>query len=979
MVMTMTPAVFATEESEDSSDLTLEQTYVAQIGAETYDSLQNAVDQAVNGTEKITIKLIKDVELTEPVKVPAGNITIDGNGHKISFPGGPAFSNTDDMNLAGILSGTTLTVNNVHFISTTEGQGYAVLINHDVKDTVVTLSGCTFKNLYCAVYANQVVTEGHGAEVNITGCTYNGTAYGYGLSEVTDGNIVNGTKVYFDGSNSSLDEDFVAKEPMSADVNLTVNGLTKAYATLDAAVNAAGQNEAVITLNDDITLNAAVQLASDQNITINGNGHTISFLVDNAGGSGIYIPNSAQNVNLNVDGVNFEATGADTPPTTGFGILVGEATDDVSINVTDSSFANLWSGVYFGHLEGEATGSVTITTSSYENTLYGYSIDTVTEGSAENAVTTKFEDNTGSVVESESWGGNITVTNDEEIKTCNSWEEAYNAAGDGAVIDLNGQYIQGNLKIEKNITLKNGQVDTVTAIGDLNGLTFCDLIFRNVSDDVSGDTNPAALYLQGPNEENIMTDVLVENCEFVGPSSREMTVAITTLNVGGLTVKDSTIDGYIISAYHNPGKGGDITYQGNTFKNIQSGIGFIATDGITVTGNTFENANGIRLEPSWSNDGGTCTDITISENKFLSVSSDGKYGSYAVRVQNSDEIAGVAENETVSLNRNYWGSANPDFDELILAPEGVTVDYDVYYINEAMTKLNTDSTGGSSGGGGGGSVTAYAITVEDSENGQVEANRTSASRGSSVTLTVTPDEGYELSSLTVTDADGNEIEVTENDGTYRFTMPSSKVTVTAEFAESSENPGTPEEPGTTGLPFTDVVSTDWYYDAVAYAYENDLMNGISSTQFNPNGTTTRGMIATILYRLEGEPEAPACDFTDVAAGKYYTDAVAWAVENHLVNGYGDGTFGPNDNITREQMSALLYRYAEFKGYDLTARGDLSGYTDASQISDYAVTAMQWATAEGLVNGMGDGTLAPRGNSTRAQIATILMRFLENIA
>ena len=299
--------------------------------------------------------------------------------------------------------------------------------------------------------------------------------------------------------------------------------------------------------------------------------------------------------------------------------------------------------------------------------------------------------------------------------------------------------------------------------------------------------------------------------------------------------------------------------------------------------------------------------------------------------------------------------------------------------NIELTAHWSRNSSGSSSGGGGGSVTTYAITVEDSENGQVEANRTNASRGSSITLTVTPDEGYELSSLTVTDADGNEIEVTENDGTYRFTMPSSKVTVTAEFIESSENPGTPEEPGTTGLPFTDVASTDWYYDAVAYAYENDLMNGISSTQFNPNGTTTRGMIATILYRLEGEPEAPACDFTDVAAGQYYTDAIAWAAENHLVNGYGDGTFGPNDNITREQMSALLYRYAEFKGYDLTARGDLSGYTDASQISDYAVTAMQWATAEGLVNGMGDGTLAPRGNSTRAQIATILMRFLENIA
>lgn len=292
-------------------------------------------------------------------------------------------------------------------------------------------------------------------------------------------------------------------------------------------------------------------------------------------------------------------------------------------------------------------------------------------------------------------------------------------------------------------------------------------------------------------------------------------------------------------------------------------------------------------------------------------------------------------------------------------------------------RSSSGSGGAGSGGPGGGTVT-YTVTVGDSENGRVETDPDDAPAGSGVTLTVTPDEGYELSSLTVTDAGGNEIPLTEADGTYRFTMPSSKVTVTAEFTAAGETPGTPEIPGTAEVPFADVSSADWYYEAVAYAYENGLMNGISDTQFDPDGTTTRGMMATILYRLEGDPAAPACGFDDVAADRYYTDAVAWAAENDLVNGYGDQRFGPEDHVTREQMTSLLHRYAEYKDYDVTAEGDLSGYNDADRISGYAVTAMQWAASEGLVNGMGDGTLAPQGESTRAQIAAILMRFLENV-
>ena len=158
-----------------------------------------------------------------------------------------------------------------------------------------------------------------------------------------------------------------------------------------------------------------------------------------------------------------------------------------------------------------------------------------------------------------------------------------------------------------------------------------------------------------------------------------------------------------------------------------------------------------------------------------------------------------------------------------------------------------------------------------------------------------------------------------------------------------------------------------------------MMNGTSATQFSPDGTTTRGMIVTILHRLEGEPAAAASSFTDVAAGSYYEDAVNWAAANGIVNGVSETSFAPNTAITREQMAAILYRYAQFKGYDVSTSGSLGGYADASDISAYAATAMQWANGEGLINGVTDTTLDPQGSATRAQVATILMRFCEDIA
>lgn len=179
-------------------------------------------------------------------------------------------------------------------------------------------------------------------------------------------------------------------------------------------------------------------------------------------------------------------------------------------------------------------------------------------------------------------------------------------------------------------------------------------------------------------------------------------------------------------------------------------------------------------------------------------------------------------------------------------------------------------------------------------------------------------------------------------------------------------------------PFTDVKTSDWFYDGVQYVYEHDMMNGTGNGKFSPNETTTRGMIVTILHRLEGTPSANGTAFSDVASGKWYSEAVIWASSNDIVNGYGNGKFGPEDTITREQMAAILYRYANYKSYDVSSSADLSKYTDSAQISSYAAESMAWANAAGLISGTTNTTLSPKGSATRAQAATILMRFCENI-
>lgn len=258
---------------------------------------------------------------------------------------------------------------------------------------------------------------------------------------------------------------------------------------------------------------------------------------------------------------------------------------------------------------------------------------------------------------------------------------------------------------------------------------------------------------------------------------------------------------------------------------------------------------------------------------------------------------------------------------------------------------------------------SFEITAPQAAHGKYRV-LASARENQVVTIHTQPDTGYTLGSMVVMDAAGQRIPLLEKgNGQYSFRMPGLRVQLQAEFV-----------PGSSGLPFTDVKENDWFYADVEYAYTHGMMNGMGAGLFSPSSTTNRAMIVTILYRLEGSPTTGTPIFTDVPQGQWYSSSVAWAAKNGIVDGYGNGKFGPLDVITREQMVSILHRYAAYKGYDTSAWADLSGFTDLGQVSSYAAPSMHWAVGLGLINGNTATTLAPKGGATRAQTAAILARF-----
>ena len=285
---------------------------------------------------------------------------------------------------------------------------------------------------------------------------------------------------------------------------------------------------------------------------------------------------------------------------------------------------------------------------------------------------------------------------------------------------------------------------------------------------------------------------------------------------------------------------------------------------------------------------------------------------------------------------------------------------------ETFSYTKPSSSGGSSSG-----KTTYKVTTSAVNNGGVNASPSNAEKGATITITLSPDKGYKLDKLTVTDGSGKTVStVKKSDTVYTFTMPASAVKVGVSYVKATETPSETK--------FNDVSANDWFASAVDYVTGKGMMNGTADNTFSPKANTTRGMVVTVLYRLENQPSTSAASFTDVASGAYYANAVAWANANGIVSGYGSGKFGPNDKVTREQLAAILYRYAQYKKYDVSGANSLDGYTDVQSVSSYAVPALQWANAAGVVNGKSGSKLDPKGYATRAEVAAMLMRFCENV-
>ncbi|WP_162612245.1 S-layer homology domain-containing protein [Flavonifractor sp. An306] len=396
--------------------------------------------------------------------------------------------------------------------------------------------------------------------------------------------------------------------------------------------------------------------------------------------------------------------------------------------------------------------------------------------------------------------------------------------------------------------------------------------------------------------------------------------------------------------------------------------------GVTLTledGSTLDNTGPVFIYGSLIEAGGTVTNPGNLRYMATGVTLDKT--SLTLAPGETAELTYAITPDTATDKRVTWSSDNQavatvaDGVVTAVAPGSATITATAADGSGTTASCAVTVTAPPSSGGGwwGGSTPVYAVSLADAEHGVVTVTPRSAAKGGTVTVTATPHQGYELASLTAATSKGTEVElIHQGDGSYTFSMPADDVTVSAVFRLT--------------LPFADVPNDAWYADGVRYIYGRGLMTGTAADAFDPQLTTSRAMVAAILWRSVGSPQASyAMDFADVPLGQWYTEAIRWAARDGIVSGYGNGAFGPGDPITREQLAVMLYRYAQDRGYDLSNGTDsgLTSYTDADDVSPWALQAMEWACGAGLITGTGDGsTLSPQGEATRSQAAALLMRF-----
>lgn len=731
-----------------------------------------------------------------------------------------------------------------------------------------------------------------------------------------------------------------------------------------------------IYVNAEMSANS---YGTDASLNITGNG---SLIVTGTNSHGLFVKSGTGNASLTIENASVVAN---TTLEYYHGVVVQSSTFSqsspaLSLAVNGGSLTanggDSGAGIQFNVASSKANNATTSLTVKNNaivkaiNGIEGYYVDKpIPSGTG-----IVFDDKEGTVY------GNVTLQEDLEI-------------GEGESLTIpNGSSLNANGKLTNDgtINVESGGSVSGSLSGGSTEITTPTITTHPTSQTVT-EGNPATFAVTASDVQSYQWQQRTNSGSdwtniFENTTSSTYTISNTTTDMSGyqyrcvvtsasgvsvtsdvatLTVTEPTT--YTITAAASPAEGGNVTVNG-------SGTSAIVAENSEVTLTAAANS-GYRFVGWMKNDQQVSTDATYTFMADSSHTFTAKFEKvYTVTVNVSGGGMATADKTTAAAGEAVTLTATPNSGYHFTgwtSSDGVTFanassESTTFTMPAGDVTVTAGFTRISSG------PTTYAVTAPDVENGTVRVSPSRASRGTTVTITVTPDEGYELESLTVLDSRDNEITLTDKgDGKYTFTMPAGRVTVEASFAEIAPEP----------LPFGDVDDGDWFADAVRFVYENGMMNGVSETSFAPHATTSRSMIVTILYRLEGEPVVDyAMDFTDVAGDAYYAEAVRWAASEGIVGGYGNGLFGANDDVTREQLAAILYRYAVYKGYDVSIGEDTNilSYADFADLSEYAIPAMQWGCGAGIVNGTSASTLSPQGEATRAQVAAMLMRFCENV-
>lgn len=903
---------------------------VAKIGDLAFSNVADAVYAA--GTND-TITMVNNTNLFEVLQIPADKtIILDLNGYTIKAPTTKAYD--------AIINRGTLTIKDskkTGEIISDYNTGIGLLAN---SKTTIEYAKITGREGAIGGYASTV-----GATLTINDGIFNG---------------IDNAVVIFNGTNRTGDANTITIN------GGTFNGTIQSSGYVACGIYAPWQDNITVNGGTFNITNGAGIVARAGNVTVtDGEFNTTGNTTGRVGDSRVVVPCSA----LVFDsGANYPALTDSSKLTINGGKFKSDA-NNIAVVIPNAGDTNTRVEVTKGYFTSDPTPYCAENLTGVASDLNGYAY------MVGNATTNTDKASTDSTTVKANVATNIPQGKEELVN---------NAAGqmtDGAAID--GKNLEAVVKSEAD---KNNI--TKTAAANNNAVT----TYNNKTDNADKLTadNVAIVYQS-------YIDVTVSDVEKTGDTYSQLSLELIPMYRVVATKQDNvTSDATLVT--EGDGQNAVLIQEGKQLNNVPVKnyevklalpTGFAnAGDKLSIKhtkkNGSIEYYTGIVSTEGTASD--TKTYVTFTTNGFspfviyaasANVASIGDGANQKVYPTLQAAIDAVQNNETITLLKDT--NENVTVSKAIKFTLAGGKDYlkgsiaagSRYSMTTSENSGNTDYTfiyvGGSSSSGS--TSTTYDVNVNAATNGAVAADKKTASKGTTVTVTASPSKGYVVDAVKVVDKDGKDVAVTEKDGKYVFTMPASAVTVTGSFKA--------ETPAPVALPFTDVKSGNWFYDAVQYAYAQGLMTGTSATTFAPNGTMNRAMIVTVLYRLEKSPAVTgASKFTDVPAGQWYSDAVAWAAANKIVNGYDETTFGPMNAVTREQMAAILFRYEQVKGLEnVTLEENLNRFPDQNKISAYAIPALQWAVGQKIINGNADGTLDPTGTATRAQVAQIFTNLL----